>query len=69
LALRTVAEGVETAASTAELRALGITSLQGFYFSPPQPIARIPETLQTLRWSRDVMERATRIWRPRRFSS
>jgi EAL domain-containing protein (putative c-di-GMP-specific phosphodiesterase class I) len=70
LSLRTVAEGVETAEATAELRALGISGLQGHYFGPPQPITHIPETVAALRWGRDVMDRATRgRYAQRRVSS
>jgi EAL domain-containing protein (putative c-di-GMP-specific phosphodiesterase class I) len=33
--MRSVAEGVETAASLAAVRAAGYNEAQGFYFSPP----------------------------------
>jgi predicted signal transduction protein with EAL and GGDEF domain len=35
LNMRSVAEGVETAASLAVVRAAGYSEAQGFYFSPP----------------------------------
>lgn len=53
LNLRVVAEGVETAEQLAALAALGCELAQGFYFSPPQPVAdlhrifgrwRVPDT-------------------------
>ncbi|HUK63239.1 MAG TPA: EAL domain-containing protein, partial [Dongiaceae bacterium] len=37
LGLEVVAEGVETHAQLAELRALGADAAQGFLFAPPQP--------------------------------
>jgi predicted signal transduction protein with EAL and GGDEF domain len=37
LNMRSVAEGVETAASLATVRAAGYDEAQGFYFSPPVP--------------------------------
>jgi EAL domain-containing protein (putative c-di-GMP-specific phosphodiesterase class I) len=37
LNMRSVAEGVETAASLAAVRAAGYDEAQGFYFSPPVP--------------------------------
>jgi diguanylate cyclase (GGDEF)-like protein len=37
LKMRSVAEGVETAASLATIRAAGYDEVQGFYFSPPVP--------------------------------
>jgi EAL domain-containing protein (putative c-di-GMP-specific phosphodiesterase class I)/FixJ family two-component response regulator len=60
LGLGTVAEGVETAEAAAELRALGINNLQGYYIGHPQPIETIPETVAALRRGRDAMDRATR---------
>ncbi len=41
LGLRTVAEGVEEAAECAELVALGVDMLQGYYFAKPMPPERI----------------------------
>jgi EAL domain-containing protein (putative c-di-GMP-specific phosphodiesterase class I) len=37
LGLRTIAEGVEDAASASKLRALGVDTLQGFHFAKPMP--------------------------------
>jgi len=37
LNLRTVAEGVETPATHAALRRLGVTDAQGFYYARPMP--------------------------------
>jgi diguanylate cyclase (GGDEF)-like protein len=42
LGLRTVAEGVEDAATAAELRRIGIDVLQGFHFARPMPAREIP---------------------------
>ncbi|MDT4942212.1 MAG: diguanylate cyclase, partial [Pseudonocardiales bacterium] len=41
LGLRTVAEGVEDAATAAELIAMGVTAFQGYYFSRPMPSAEV----------------------------
>jgi EAL domain-containing protein (putative c-di-GMP-specific phosphodiesterase class I) len=41
LNMRSVAEGVETAASLAAVRAAGYDEAQGFYFSPPVPARAI----------------------------
>jgi EAL domain-containing protein (putative c-di-GMP-specific phosphodiesterase class I) len=45
LSLTTVAEGVESAAQLAHLRALGSNFAQGYYFAKPQPAAAIDEML------------------------
>jgi len=42
----TVAEGVETAAQLEALRAIGPTSIQGFYVSPPVPAAEADQMLE-----------------------
>jgi EAL domain-containing protein (putative c-di-GMP-specific phosphodiesterase class I) len=42
LGLRTVAEGVEDAATAAELRDIGVDVLQGFHFARPMPADDIP---------------------------
>ena len=41
LGLRTVAEGVEDAATAAELVAMGVTALQGYHISRPMPAADV----------------------------
>ncbi|HSH58235.1 MAG TPA: EAL domain-containing protein [Acidimicrobiales bacterium] len=46
LSLATVAEGVETAAQLAHLRALGCGFAQGYYFARPQPAADVDEMLK-----------------------
>ena len=46
LNMRSVAEGVETAAALACVRAAGYDEAQGFYFSPPVPISAIERTVQ-----------------------
>ena len=45
LGLEVVAEGVETEAQFSFLNDLGCDQVQGFWFSPPQPIAQIQEML------------------------
>ena len=45
LNMRSVAEGVETAASLATVRAAGYDEAQGFYFSPPVPVSSIERTV------------------------
>ncbi|MDP8991907.1 MAG: EAL domain-containing protein [Actinomycetota bacterium] len=45
LSLSTVAEGVESAAQLAHLRALGCEFAQGYYFARPQPAPAIDEML------------------------
>ncbi len=45
LNMRSVAEGVETAASLAAVRAAGYDEAQGFYFSPPVPVRAIKRTI------------------------
>jgi len=47
LRLRTVAEGVETAAQLAQLRALGCELAQGYFIAPPMPAE------QLLQWQQD----------------
>jgi len=46
LNMRSVAEGVETAASLTTVRAAGYDEAQGFYFSPPVPVSSIERTAQ-----------------------
>ena len=41
----TTAEGVETAAQMDEVRKLGCTEMQGFYFSRPRPAEQITRLL------------------------
>jgi diguanylate cyclase (GGDEF)-like protein/PAS domain S-box-containing protein len=48
LGLSTVAEGVETEEQARRLGDLGVTYLQGFYFSPPLPGAECGWLLQTM---------------------
>jgi EAL domain-containing protein (putative c-di-GMP-specific phosphodiesterase class I) len=43
LGLRTVAEGVEDAAIAADLIAMGVTALQGYYISAPMPASAVAE--------------------------
>jgi EAL domain-containing protein (putative c-di-GMP-specific phosphodiesterase class I) len=51
LGLKVVAEGVETAEQLAELRALGCSMGQGYYFSPPLPEAEVLSFLRSQpRW-------------------
>jgi diguanylate cyclase (GGDEF)-like protein len=45
LSMRSVAEGVETAASLDAVRAAGYDEAQGFYFSPPVPVRAIGRTI------------------------
>jgi EAL domain-containing protein (putative c-di-GMP-specific phosphodiesterase class I) len=45
LKLETIAEGVETGAQVAHLRALGCDRLQGFYFAKPEPAETFRELL------------------------
>jgi EAL domain-containing protein (putative c-di-GMP-specific phosphodiesterase class I) len=45
LNMRSVAEGVETAASLAAVRAAGYDEAQGFYFSPPVPNSAIERAI------------------------
>jgi EAL domain-containing protein (putative c-di-GMP-specific phosphodiesterase class I) len=45
LNMRSVAEGVETAASLAAVCAAGYDEAQGFYFSPPVPVRGIKRTV------------------------
>jgi diguanylate cyclase (GGDEF)-like protein len=45
LNMRSVAEGVETAASLAAVRAAGYDEAQGFYFSPPVPARAVQRTI------------------------
>jgi diguanylate cyclase (GGDEF)-like protein len=45
LNMRSVAEGVETAASLAAVRAAGYDEAQGFYFSPPVPVSAIERAI------------------------
>ena len=45
LNMRSVAEGVETAAALAAVRAAGYDEAQGFYFSPPVPASSIERTV------------------------
>ena len=46
LSMHSVAEGVETAASLAAVRAAGYNEAQGFYFSPPVPASAIPRAIK-----------------------
>jgi EAL domain-containing protein (putative c-di-GMP-specific phosphodiesterase class I) len=46
LNMRSVAEGVETAASLATVRAAGYDEAQGFYFSPPVPVRAVQRTIK-----------------------
>lgn len=45
LGLQTVAEGIESAASAAQLRALGCNAVQGFYYARPLPVAEVASWL------------------------
>jgi EAL domain-containing protein (putative c-di-GMP-specific phosphodiesterase class I) len=45
LNMRSVAEGVETAASLAAVRAAGYDEAQGFYFSPPVPARAVQRAI------------------------
>jgi EAL domain-containing protein (putative c-di-GMP-specific phosphodiesterase class I) len=46
LNMRSVAEGVETAASLAAVRAAGYDEAQGFYFSPPVPVRAVKRAIK-----------------------
>ena len=46
LGLEVVAEGVETEAQFSFLNELGCDQVQGFWFSPPQPLAQIQEIIK-----------------------
>ncbi|GAA0605054.1 hypothetical protein GCM10009416_48240 [Craurococcus roseus] len=48
LGVRTTAEGVETAAQLAFIRAEGCTEVQGYHLSPPRPAAEIAAMLRPL---------------------
>ena len=48
LGLSTVAEGVETEAQSRRLGDLGVTYVQGFYFSPPLPAAECGQLLHMM---------------------
>ncbi len=50
LNVRTLAEGVETAAQLAQLQAEGCQEAQGFLFSPPMPGAEVMEWLRCQAW-------------------
>ncbi|WP_168734855.1 bifunctional diguanylate cyclase/phosphodiesterase [Deinococcus sp. KSM4-11] len=54
LGLELVAEGVETPEQCEELRMLGCTLAQGFYFSTPLPEAQIPALLRRTQQSVEV---------------
>jgi len=41
------AEGVETAEQLKSVRELGCTEMQGYLFSPPQPLAQIMSLFET----------------------
>jgi predicted signal transduction protein with EAL and GGDEF domain len=43
--MRSVAEGVETAANLAAVRSAGYDEAQGFYFSPPVPASAIERAI------------------------
>ena len=45
LGIRTTAEGVETAEQLQQIKALGCTEMQGYLFSPPQPVEEIVRLL------------------------
>jgi diguanylate cyclase (GGDEF)-like protein len=49
LGLRTVAEGIEDAATAADLIAMGIDVLQGYYLSKPMPPEEVPAWLRARR--------------------
>jgi predicted signal transduction protein with EAL and GGDEF domain len=48
LGLRTVAEGVEDAATAADLIAMGVTTLQGYHISRPMRASDVADWI--LRW-------------------
>jgi EAL domain-containing protein (putative c-di-GMP-specific phosphodiesterase class I) len=48
LGLRTVAEGVEDAATAADLVAMGVTALQGYHIARPMPAGEVADW--TARW-------------------
>jgi EAL domain-containing protein (putative c-di-GMP-specific phosphodiesterase class I) len=45
LGIATTAEGVETLQQCEQVRQLGCTDLQGFFFSPPRPLSDIQRLL------------------------
>ncbi len=47
--MRTVAEGVEDAATALELGSLGVDELQGYHFARPMPPSEIPGWAATWR--------------------
>ncbi len=48
LGMDIVAEGVETEAEASVMRLVGVTELQGFFFSPAVPAAKVAELVQKL---------------------
>ena len=60
LGMRTTAEGVETAAQLAQVRAEDCTEIQGYYFSKPVPAGQVIELIQRIadQHSRPALVRA-----------
>ena len=57
LGMEVVAEGVETEAALAELRALGCHVAQGFLISPPLPVAQLRAWLDAGGWQAPALSR------------
>jgi EAL domain-containing protein (putative c-di-GMP-specific phosphodiesterase class I) len=54
LGMETTAEGVETEAQLAAVRAEGVTEMQGYHFSPPRPAVEIRALLEAAERKRAV---------------
>ena len=57
LGMEVVAEGVESEAALAELRALGCHVAQGFLISPPLPVAQLRAWLDAGGWQAPALSR------------
>jgi EAL domain-containing protein (putative c-di-GMP-specific phosphodiesterase class I) len=60
LGLEVVAEGVEKEEQAEALTGMKCDVMQGYYFAPPQPAARIPELIRLVRPPRDYKAAAAK---------